>query len=77
MEIYVVESHNNGTVSQLFRSNKILLSFGSDFLKRQSCKHKHEIDSGAIFLKRTWQSLIFLQDGAKNEKNQMDDSELA
>ena len=30
MEVYVVESHNNGMVSQLFRSNKILMSFRSD-----------------------------------------------
>ena len=36
-EVYVVESHN-GMVSQLFRSNKILFSFRSDFVKSQSCK---------------------------------------
>ena len=29
-EVYVVGSHNNGMVLQLFRSNKILVSFRSN-----------------------------------------------
>ena len=32
-------------VSQLFRSNEILMSFRSDFLKSQTCQHKTRRDS--------------------------------
>ena len=63
---------NNGMISQLFCSNEILVSFRSDChtLSKVKLVNIKPDNSGSLPVAR-------LQDGAKNETNQMNDSELA